>query len=303
MLGAVDIVHDIVLGPRGRYFLMNLAVAFDNGFIEESGFRTLEHVLWRLGRDVGYNTRRRGISPSYTILARARKLAPLLEQVPLIELTPKLIYDALDSTVNNAAYWEPPSNIDLLLASHPLKRGLLRIAHHVHASPFWIPWSKQFFAVGQSSVSWKAISASREDTSLVQSVLSAQDALKMWQAEAMHPDVWWSRPPRTLIRTSGELEDGIPGSLRFVEDGLGWNIGQVQHATISPGARVFTINGPDDWVFLCRRFPREIPMADRPNWKIATGYPHDWVIPDYAQVAQYYDGVHLSFQGYLATAG
>lgn len=59
----------------------------------------------------------------------------------------------------------------------------------------------------------------------------------------------------------------------------------------------------DDWAFLCRRFPLDLPMSNVPNWTMATGYPHKWVIPDYVQVAKHYDGVHLNIQGYLATAG
>ena len=275
---------------------MNLAVAFDNGSIEESGLRPLEHALWWLDKEVEYNTRRRGIAPQYTVLAKAKKIAPLLDQVLLIEPTPKQMYDALDITVLNAAYWQPPTNTDLLLATRPLRPGLRRIASHLQRSLLLKSWAEQFRPGGQTSVSWKATVSNHRPFSI-------HDALNTWRVEEFDPDVWWSTPPRTLIRTSGRLEDGIPGSLRFVEDGLGWTTGQIGQATIMSEAQVFTINGPDDWAFLCRRFPLDLPMSNAPNWTMSTGYPRNWVIPDYSQVAEDYDGVHLSIQGYLATAG
>lgn len=286
--------NDMVWGPRGRNFLMNLVVAFDDGSIEGSGLRPLEHALWWLDREAEYNTRRRGIAPQYTVLARAKKVAPLLEQVPLTELTPKLMYDALDSTVTNAAYWQPLTNTDLLLATRPVRPGLRRIASHLQRSPLLESWAEQFRPGGQSSVSWKATGSNHR---------SVHEVLNTWRMKEMNPSLWWSTPPQTLIRTSGKLEDGIPGSLRFVEDGFGWNTGQIRQATILLEAQVFTINGPDDWAFLCRRFPLDLPMSNAPNWTMTTGYPHKWVIPDYVQVAKHYDGVHLSIQGYLATAG
>lgn len=68
-------------------------------------------------------------------------------------------------------------------------------------------------------------------------------------------------------------------------------------------ARVYEIDGPDAWAYLCRRYPVRVTAARRQVWYQTTGRIGLWVMPDWAGVAQDVDTVHLTVAGYLATAG
>ncbi len=73
---------------------------------------------------------------------------------------------------------------------------------------------------------------------------------------------------------------------------------------------------PDEWDRrLCDRAVAEAlgPVAEaicrapasgrRQDWWRATGQDADWLIPDYARLAERYDALHLTVSGYLTTAG
>ncbi|MGP6173318.1 hypothetical protein [Corynebacterium sp. A21] len=242
------------------------------------------------------NARKFGIDREHSARARATTVAPLLEQVPLVKLTPKLLYDALERTVFSATYWQPPMDGEVFLSAAPLRWGLRRIARHVAASEVTAEWSDPFRPDRHWSVRWEGPEPDVQ-------VLSMAEALETWREKVGTESLWCSTPPWPIVTTARELVDGTPGGLRFVEDGLGWKTSQVRAATVSPGARVFTINDPGAWAQLCRRFPLDVSAGKGHDWRLATGYPHGWVMPDFVQVAQHYDALHLSMRGYFATAG
>ncbi|QGU08655.1 hypothetical protein COCCU_13825 [Corynebacterium occultum] len=286
----MTLLDDLVAGPRGRDFLMEVALS------SEGNGGPLSRATWRVGSYMERNVRKFGIDREHSARARATTVAPLLEEVPLVELAPRLLYDALEYTVFRATYWQEPMDGEVFLSAAPLRRGLCRIARHVADSEVTAGWSDPFLPDRQWSVNW---AKPDPDTQ----VPSVDEALESWREEAQTESLWWSTPPWPVISTARELVDGTPGGLRFVEDGRGWETAQVQAATISPGARVFTINGPGAWAQLCRRFPLDVTPGKGQDWRLATGYPHGWVIPDFVQVAQHYDALHLSMRGYFATAG
>lgn len=279
---------DLVAGPRGRDFLMEVALA------SESNDGPLFQATWRIGSYMERNARKFGIAREHSAQARATTVAPLLEQVPLVELSPVLLHDALEHTVFRATYWQPPMDGEVFLAAAPLRRGLFRIARHVAASEVTAGWSDLFRPDGQASVSWRETE---------EQAPSVAEALDTWREEAQTRSLWWSTPPWPVMVTTGELADGTPGGLRFVEDGRGWESGQVRQVSVSADARVFTITGPGDWAQLCRRFPLDVTAGKGQDWRLATGYPHGWAMPDFVQVARHYDALHLSMRGYFATAG
>ena len=287
----MTLVDDLVAGPRGRDFLMEVALALEG----EDG--PLFQATWRIGSYMEYNARKFGIDRAHSARARATTVAPLLEQVRLVELTPTLLYDALEHTVFRATYWQPPMDSEVFLAAAPLRRGLRRLARHVTASEVVAGWSGSFRPDRQTSVCWKKLDHPGP-------VPSVAEALEDWREEAQTSSgLWWSRPPWPLIATARDLPDGTPGGLRFVEDGFGWTTGRVHRAAVSADARVFTIDGLEAWAQLCRRFPLEVTASRGVDWRMATGYPHGWVMPDFGQVTQHYDALHLSMRGYFATAG
>ncbi|EME23062.1 hypothetical protein G419_03918 [Rhodococcus triatomae BKS 15-14] len=89
----------------------------------------------------------------------------------------------------------------------------------------------------------------------------------------------------------------------FVEDSMGWERAVTRHVTISAGAKVYEIAGPQAWAELCRRFPLEVTAQNGEDWRLTTGRSGRWVIPDWTRVAGDYAGLHLTAAGYLAAAG
>ncbi|WP_337330840.1 hypothetical protein [Microbacterium bandirmense] len=88
-----------------------------------------------------------------------------------------------------------------------------------------------------------------------------------------------------------------------MEDSMGWERGLAYRATIATTARVFEVDGPHAWAELCRRFPITVTDLKRHDWYRTTGRAGEWVIPDWAAVAEHYDGVHLQTGAYLEAAG
>lgn len=99
------------------------------------------------------------------------------------------------------------------------------------------------------------------------------------------------------------LFDGSPAGLWYVEDSLGWERAESMRLIVPEEASVFEVEGAADWAELCARFPLEVTAQKRDDWYRTTTRTARWVIPDWAQVAEHYDGVHLQVGAYLAAAG
>lgn len=150
-------------------------------------------------------------------------------------------------------------------------------------------------------------------------------------------------PYRTRIAPLFEHLDGVYGAGQFTWAGLwtvgdppegvqeqltgAWELedGSVSrwHLPVLPGARVFEVHRPDDWARLVLDHPR--PAADgQEGWELPgrnqhrthvealAGVPgqralrHEvrrHLVPDWRSVADDYDGVHLSWAGFLTTEG
>ena len=206
----MSLISDLLAGPRGRDFLMEVALA------SEGLGGPLFQATWRLSSYLQRNADKFGISRQYSAEALSRKVAPLLEQVPLVEITPTLLYDALESPVFRATYWVSPSDEHVFLRSQSLRPGLRRIARHIASSEVISDWSDSFHLDRpQAAVSWKAPGEEPPEPSI-------EEALEKWREEARTDKLWWSMPPWPLIATSGKLKDGTPGhfvSLRMASDG------------------------------------------------------------------------------------
>jgi hypothetical protein len=91
---------------------------------------------------------------------------------------------------------------------------------------------------------------------------------------------------------------------------------------IAPDARVFEVRGPDDWVALVERYPK-VAVQGPSGWELPgpnqyhvdqdlEGVSHGramrtnitrHVLPQWTRVAEDYDGVHLTWLGWLTTEG
>jgi hypothetical protein len=119
---------------------------------------------------------------------------------------------------------------------------------------------------------------------------------------------WWSPPgfaPQAWTTTAVE---GLPaaGCCEFFDtylppqDVTGAVVSALQ---IDPRARVLEITGPADWQDLVTRFPRDVTGTHDGEWRYWGGVPGPWRLPDWEQVMDHYDGVHVSIGAAVASCG
>jgi hypothetical protein len=245
--------------------------------------------------------------------ATTDEVAKHLDAVQLLEPTPDILRSALAATVDHACYWQKPDGEDLVAATPEMKPALQRVAKHLAASPFTAWWSTPAPTREQQSVQWDGapprpvLSETRGALRAVRDneLAAERDAREQ---RPTHPATgqsgeWWSRPSQIVPTSSRSLSDGSPAGLWFVEDRLGWDRAESADVIVPEGVRVFEIGGAADWQHLCARFPLEVTAQKGDDWYRATGRKGRWVIPDWSQVAERYDAVHLQVGAYLAAAG
>ncbi|TGD13812.1 hypothetical protein [Brevibacterium sp. S111] len=114
---------------------------------------------------------------------------------------------------------------------------------------------------------------------------------------------WWSIPPFGLWTSTDSWPKGTPIGVDLVEDDVGLERARACRLKIRTEASICEIHTPDDWADLCRRYPLDVTAQRRHVWFETTGRKGRWVIPDWSQVAEEFDAVHVSLAGYLRTAG
>lgn len=160
------------------------------------------------------------------------------------------------------------------------------------------------------------------------------------------PQEWWLayrvEEPWFYRRLFARLDDGY-GNGEFTWNGL-WTVGAPPaeahdglveawemndgpvtrwQVPVRPGARIWPIHRPEDWVALVTRYPRparaghggwELPGPNQhlrrvqdlfalPDQNAARYYVRRHLVPDWPAVAQDWDAVHLSWAGFLTTEG
>ncbi|RZU62988.1 hypothetical protein [Zhihengliuella halotolerans] len=109
-------------------------------------------------------------------------------------------------------------------------------------------------------------------------------------------------PGADVLAPGGAL--GAPLLLSGIEDSFGREAGTVALFDLAPGAepRVYEVDSPEAWVRLVGAFPLDVTPARRHEYFQVTGLDVAWFMPDWQQVAEQYDAVHVTVGGYLATA-
>ena len=160
------------------------------------------------------------------------------------------------------------------------------------------------------------------------------------------PQEWWLSyrvdEPWCYRRLFEHLDDGY-GNGEFTWNGL-WTVGAPPaeahdglvdawelldgpltrwELPVRPGARIWSIHRPEDWVGLVTRYPRparagqagwELPGPNQhlrrvkdllalPEQNAARYYVRRHLVPDWPAVARDWDAVHLSWAGFLTTEG
>jgi hypothetical protein len=121
-----------------------------------------------------------------------------------------------------------------------------------------------------------------------------------------HGAHWWSTP--TLLPVSaisvGPFE-GIPSIelLDFVDSGSLSGVATVIRFQTDPTARIYEVNGPEDWAALVEHYPMDATGTHDGEWRYWGGVRGPWLLPDWDQVAQNYDGIHVTIGAYVSTSG
>ncbi len=252
------------------------------------------HVLFGVGGDVLEEP-----APEITSVASA------LAAVPLLVPGEDDVVVALESTAESALWWQPADATDALLSRAELRPALTRIARWAVDSPV-----VRQLAEPQGGA-WTVVFDEDEQPHHPSTGQALRDWAQELRAEVaagspgVASGVWWTTPPWPLVQTTrAPFPSAGPLALWAVEDSSGQERARALPAPIDPAARVFTVDGPDDWAALCRRWPLDVTTTTRRNdWQLATGRQGAWVLPDWSGVAAEYDVVHLTVAGWLRTSG
>lgn len=288
---------DLLAGPRGRRFCL----AVVTGLSDESWSLALRSA-W----DPGDATLRADLCAA--IGSRDTLLS-------ISEASDTALLKALADAVDCAAYWQPPDELDDLAATPWMLAALRPVADILSDRIVGSWWSSDIDAGSQHAVQWidehdmpaPALSGAAERVARWrEQTVESERAAARWSRslEKRTGSSWWSTPAlSSLVQTSRSLPGLGAAGLLLVEDGAGRERARVWPLTPEPGARILELRGPEDWVDLVESHPLEVTQTWRKTAWDTTGIDGRWFIPDFAAVAQEYDGVHLTVEGYLVTAG
>ena len=291
----------LLSGPRGRRLCLELAEASRESW-------SWPALTWRDG-PAGYPVGR--FEPDDLRASLAAELAA----TDLTGVGSADILTALVRSVDAAMYWQPPDDEDQLIADAELAALLRPVAELVAAAPASRWWSRPLDATGQHVVGWEPEHPAPRFTGARSALARWRDAVREDERQAVGErtadprdqwaGAWWSTPAHDWYAlTTGVLPGSLaPARLSLVEDTLGWQTAVTWPVPVPEDARVLEVTRPADWVDLVRRHPLEVTVLRRGTWWQATGWDGTWVIPDWAAVAEEFDAVHLTVDGYLSTAG
>lgn len=281
---------DLLEGPRGRRFLLELLTAVMPGHGD---------VTARVRRAVG-----RAVTSGDD--DAARELARALIAAPVGEPTPEQVVVALEETAESALWWQSPHDEDVALGLPGVRDGLRHLAE----------WAVASGAVAASASPMPSRwTIETEHWPRVEGRPEAAAALRAWAEDLREEQrkgtdgrvsgVWWNTVPWPLVSTTGAPFPELgPMALWAVEDSFGPEHAVVRQVVSDRRVRVGTIDSPEDWAELCRRWPLDVGRTSRRyDWMAATGRDGDWVVPDWSAVAEEYDVVHLTVVGWFRTSG
>ncbi|WP_155289234.1 hypothetical protein [Rhodococcoides fascians] len=299
----MDIEQALLASVRGRRFCAALASRQDPSFeLHQTLNRTALGYL-----DYGAS----GLDAS------ANALDSVTSQT-LMASTSFDVLTALMETVGNARYWQPPDELDDVLASAELDRPLRRIAAAVSVAPQCRWFDSPVDLTSQRSVSWFDEHRGGWGTTATPPTEVAWNEWRVALFEeenqaardrptdptAPYSGFWWSIPMATGSPETTRATNELPAlALELTEDEMGWNRARVSPVHIIGQPRIYEITEPADWSWLIEHHPIEVTASRRHDWYSTTGRAGTWHMPDWASVAEQFDAVHLTVWGYLTTAG
>jgi len=312
----------ILSGPRGRRLCLSLATilsdreTFPNPVRETLFYAADLADPERRKHSATFKTNRSLIGEVVPESTDTQKtpadVAEILSCATWSSPTDAELIEAMDLMIGNARYWQPPDGEDIVAGDPAVIAALMPIADLVAAHPFAAWWDSALDRANQ----WYAQfpEATQYNAGIRGLIESRQGDIKQnEQLSEMYPDgfpenfsnKWWSGPANwTIPRTTRFIQNYGPAGLYWVEDGMGWDAATVSQIPIPAAAKVYEIDSADAWVKLCHLYPFDSTLSSGSDWRQCTRTKiKHWTSPDWAAVAQDYDGVHLTMATYLASAG
>ncbi len=243
---------------------------------------------------------------------RADIEAGVAAAVPAVEAR---LFAALVEAVSSAMYWQEADETDRLL-EHPEVREILEpVAQAVAQASAAAWWDSALAPDDQQYVEWlgepeqapPAMSGARARLNQWRTVTAAEESRALSgpaDPTAALTGSWWSTPAQASpVSTTRRLPALGAVGLALVEDSSGHTMARCWPLAAQPRSRVYEITGAADWVGLVTRYPLDVTGSRRHDWWRVTGWADSWLIPDWADVAADFDGVHLTVAGYLTSAG
>lgn len=225
--------------------------------------------------------------------------------------------EAIAESVDEAMYWQEPRDQDLLIRFPEVREALLPIAAAITGTAAAAGWHSPVDRDRLRSTERFQLDGRQPTPPLL---TGASARLAAWKAGTLQEETraarerprdpranwggsWWSTPVfADLISTTRPLPDLGSATLVWEEDSMGFDHAEIWALNCTPGARVYEINGPDDWAALVREHPLEVTASRRHDWYRVTGRDGAWAIPDYPTIATQWDGIHVTVAGYLTGA-
>ena len=285
-------VRSLLTGPRGRDFVAAVASRCSNA---------VRPALYEAARNP---------HDEDAVRALARALSDVdlrcLSGLSVLE-----VYEALAESVADARYWQEPFEEDQVLASPRLDGILDPIGERVLSHEAAGAWEG-----GLSTQQWYVQWSDNPRPHLV----GARQTLAKWHRDVVEEEAralrerpadpranwsgfWWSIPPRVLPSTSPGHDWLGATDLILTEDEQCWEQATIWPMQPSGPVRVFEIATAADWVHLVEAAPVDVSRSRLHDWYRATGHVGNWFIPNWLQISDRYDAIHLKVTGYLETAG
>ncbi|MGI8627498.1 MAG: hypothetical protein ACR2J5_13175 [Geodermatophilaceae bacterium] len=288
-------------GPRGRRLCWELLF---EAAVDEPAWQAV-----RLGRPRVGKTR--------LISMLEKRVQRTLSEYASGPISVARLLDAFANAVTWARYWQPPDEIDEVLAIVEIQEVLRPLGKAIDSCTADTWWAGALDPDTQHLVEW----LNEERLGAVgTSFTGASARLDRWHSDAMTHElasqsapqdptapwsgIWWSTPNVDgAPKTTSALESGEPLGLRLVEDDSGWTHAETVAVEIRRPVRIYEVTGSQAWMELVARYPLSVIFSRRHDWYRTTGLNGNWLIPDFRAVAADYDGVHLTGRGYLEAAG
>lgn len=306
----------LLAGPRGRRLLLEWATEnVSDRDLKSKVFSAVSEESYLVGLNDGMGryviledgtTAPAGKDTEYAPEVEPGTAARLFDQAEFDPPDGTNLLHALSRAVDFARYWQPPDDEDTLAATPGMRCTLRRVAELVAASEHAAWWTSPIAPDQRLIREIETDPQFAVEKPPPRSEPETASALGAWRRGVINAEsdpeyrthdvsgAWWSSPTQVAWTQR-------PGLLLAEdEDGTGADVLPVH---VPADARIYEIDSAAAWAALCRDASLEVTWQKRSDWRNTTGRRGRWVMPDWAALADRYDGVHLTVAAYLESAG